>query len=160
VSQAAAVGAASLWAYALEVYGRPGAEACFLQAQDAHGQSVPFLIWALWMAAEGRPTDAATLEAGAALAKSWEAAAVAPLRRLRRDLKRAPAGPERRRARLRDGVRALELQAERMLLEMLEDASPAAVAAPAEPAIALAAACAAFGGEPPAELLQRLAALA
>ena len=51
---------ASLWAYALEVYGRPGAEARFLALQDGHGQNVCFLIWSLWMAAEGRAPDAAT----------------------------------------------------------------------------------------------------
>jgi uncharacterized protein (TIGR02444 family) len=140
--------AGSLWAYALDVYGRPGAEVCFLELQDAHALNVCFLVWSLWMAAEGRPADAATLAAGAALASSWDAAAVAPLRRLRRDLKASAAGPERRRARLRDGVRQLELEAERMLLEMLEDASPAQGGAAAPAAEALASAAAVFGGDP------------
>ncbi|HEX3407398.1 MAG TPA: DUF2390 domain-containing protein, partial [Caulobacteraceae bacterium] len=38
----AAAQAGSLWAYALEVYGRPGIEARCLELQDAYGQSVPF----------------------------------------------------------------------------------------------------------------------
>jgi len=152
--------AASLWAYALELYGRPGAEARFVEAQDCHGQSVPFLIWRLWMAAEGRPADDATLAAGAALARSWEAAAVAPLRALRRDLKRSTAGSAGRRERLRDGVRQLELQAERMLLEMLEDASPAAQGAAEPSREALSQAVAAFGGEAPPALIAALAHLA
>ena len=67
---------------------------------------------------------------------------MAPLRRLRRDLKTSAAGPARRRERLRAAVRQLELQAERMLLEMLEDASPPAdgEALPAAEALARAAA--------------------
>ncbi len=141
--------AASLWAFALDIYGRPGAEARFLALQDGRGQNVCFLIWSLWMAAEGRPADAATLEAGAALATSWEAAAVAPLRRLRRDLKTSSAGPARRRERLRGAVRQLELQAEQMLLEMLQDASPPSDGEALPAAEALARAAALFGGDAP-----------
>ncbi|HEY1425384.1 MAG TPA: TIGR02444 family protein [Caulobacteraceae bacterium] len=152
---------ASLWAYALDVYGRPGAAARFLDLQDAYGQNVPYLIWSLWMAAERRAADAATLAAGAALARSWEAAAVAPLRRLRRDLKRASAGTARRREGLRGAVQQLELKAERMLLDMLEDASPAADpgagGGPLPAADALAAAAAAWGEPAPADLLRALA---
>jgi uncharacterized protein (TIGR02444 family) len=151
--------AGSLWAYALQIYGKPGAEARFLELQDGRGQSVPFLIWSLWMAAEGRPADPATLEAGAALARSWEAAAVAPLRQLRRELKTTPAGSARRRERLRAAVRQLELQAERMLLEMLEDASPPASDAAQPAAQALMRAAAVFGGDAPGAQLQALAAL-
>jgi uncharacterized protein (TIGR02444 family) len=159
LSEAASPKPASLWAYALQLYGRPGAEARFLALQDAHGQNVCFLIWSLWMAAEGRGADAATLEAGAALAKSWEAAAVAPLRRLRRDLKTSPAGPARRREGLRAAVRQLELQAERMLLEMLEDASPPATGEDLPAAEALRRATAVFGGDPSADRLRAAAAL-
>jgi uncharacterized protein (TIGR02444 family) len=158
--QAVSPRAGRLWTYALEVYGGPGAEAQFLELQDAHAQNVCFLIWSLWMATEGRPADAATLEAGAALARSWEAAAVAPLRRLRRDLKTSSAGPQRRRERLRAAVRQLELQAERMLLEMLEDASPHATGERLPPAEALTRAAAVFGGDAPAAQLRALAALA
>lgn len=156
----AGVQAGSLWAYALEVYGRPGVAARCLQLQDAHGQSVPYLIWSLWMAASGRAPDTATLEAGAALARSWEAAAVAPLRRLRRELKTSPVGPERRREHLRGGVQQLELDAERMLLEMLEDASPVAGGEALSPTDAIVAAAAVWSAPPPAELLQDLAARA
>ena len=160
MSEAGARVAGSLWAYALDIYGRPGAEARFLALQDAHGQNVCFLIWSLWMAAEGRAADAATLAAGAALARSWEAAAVAPLRAIRRDLKTSTAGGARRRERLRDAVRQLELQAERMLLEMLQDASPAPGGNAPSPAEALTAAAAVWGARPPANLLHDLAASA
>jgi uncharacterized protein (TIGR02444 family) len=152
--------AGSLWAYALDVYGRPGVEARCLVLQDEYAQNVPYLIWSLWMAASGRTPDAATLAAGAALARSWEAAAVAPLRRLRRELKTSAAGLERRREHLRGGVQKLELDAERMLLEMLEDASPEASLSASSPAEAIVAAAIAWGRLPPAVLLRDLAACA
>ncbi len=157
MSEAGSPVAGSLWAYALDIYGRPGAEARFLALQDAHGQNVCLLIWSLWMAAERRAADAATLAAGAALARSWEAAAVAPLRAIRRDLKTSSAGAARRRERLRDAVRQLELQAERMLLEMLQDASPARGADAPSPGEALIAAVAVWGEPAPANLLHDLA---
>jgi len=151
----------ALWPYALEVYGRPGAEALLLELQDAHGQCVPFLLWALWMSASDRLADAATVRSAAELARAWQDAAIAPLRRLRRELKTAPApGPRPPRERLREGVKGLELEAERMLLQMLQEASPA----PEGPQIALLVglqrAAEAWGGDPPSDLMARLAELA
>jgi uncharacterized protein (TIGR02444 family) len=151
----------ALWPYALELYGRPGAELLLLELQDAHGQCVPFLIWGLWLAASGRGGGAAKLASGADLARAWQDAAVTPLRTLRRELK-APGKPSAERARgaLRGKVAALELEAERMLLQMLQDAS----AAPAEPATnlieSLEAAVRTWGRSAPRALLERLAAIA
>ena len=153
--------AESLWPYALEVWGRPGVEPLLLGLQDGHGQCAPYLLWSLWMAASGRAADDAALRSGAALARAWRDAAIAPLRRLRRDLKTDPRlGPGPSRERLRQGVGQLELDAERMLLQMLEEASPAPGpgAAPALESVMRAAR--AWGGDPPATDLARLAELA
>ncbi|HZZ90582.1 MAG TPA: TIGR02444 family protein [Caulobacteraceae bacterium] len=149
----------ALWPYALEVYGRAGVEPLLLELQDAHGQCVAYLIWALWTAASGRPIGPAEASACAALAAAWQDAAVAPLRRMRRELKPA-ARTERLRDRIREGVKSLELEAERMLLEMLEEATPAPAgsALAADPALLLAAK--AWGSDIPRELLERLARLA
>ena len=146
----------ALWPWSLEVYGRPGVEPLLLELQDAHGQCVPFLLWALWMAARGLAADETTLAAGAAMARAWQAAAIQPLRDLRRGLKTGPSPPQRER--LRTSVKSLELEAERMLLQMLGDASPAG-ARGGSARDALAAAAAAWGAAP-AALLDRLAALA
>ena len=151
----------ALWPYALEVYGRPGVEALLLELQDAHGQCVPFLLWSLWMAASGRVPAASKLTAGAELARAWQAAAIAPLRTLRRDLKRRDRPKTAQaRTRIRDGVKALELEAERMLLQMLEDSSPAPGDAPTDPLDALRLAVRAGGGAAPASVLEQLARLA
>lgn len=151
----------ALWPFSLEVYARDGVEAALLELQDAHGQCAPYLLWALWLGASGRPADPQTLLAGAALARSWQEVAVAPLRDIRRGLKRrlrpvrAPA-----RRRLRERVASLELEAERMLLRMLEDASPPSGASVADARICLHEAIIAWGGSPPPDLVARLARLA
>ena len=153
--------AEALWPYALEAYGRPGVEPLLLALQDDHEQCVAYLLWSLWMAASGRDADDAALRSGAALARAWQDAAIAPLRRLRRDLKTvAKPGPKPARERLRDGVKKLELDAERMLLQMLEEASPTSGGASLPPLESLMRAARAWGGDPPAAKLARLAVLA
>lgn len=151
----------ALWPFSLDVYGRTGVEAALLELQDVYGQSVPYLLWAMWLAGSGRPADAQTLAAGAALARSWQDVAVSPLRDIRRRLKGRPSPVQTQaRRRLRQGVASLELEAERMLARMLEDASPAPNSQPRALAPALRNAVIVWGGMPPAELLGRLAALA
>jgi len=148
-----------LWAFAAELYARPGVEPLLLDLQDSHGQCVAYLIWALWLAAEGRDPGDAVLAQAADLARAWEAAATGPLRSLRRSLVKAPAAAAKPvRERLRAQVKALELDAERGLLEMLETASPAPGPAPLDPAKALADSTKAWGAPPPSHLLARLAA--
>ena len=144
----------ALWPFALETYGRPGVEATMLELQDAHGQCVPYLLWALWLDAAGRRADRDTLRAGAALARSWQDVAVAPLREIRRRLK-TPLGPARanEERRLRDRVKTLELDAERMLLRMLEAASPTEATSSPNPSAALELAIEAWGEAAPATLV-------
>lgn len=106
----------AVWEWALEAYGRDGvAEAC-LALQDAHGQNVPFLLWAVWAEA----ADPGLLRQAAEVARAWDAVAVAPLRAVRRDLKtRRPPVDDGAREALREDVKAAELRAERCLLETL-----------------------------------------
>ncbi|MFI4936342.1 MAG: TIGR02444 family protein [Caulobacterales bacterium] len=152
--------AQALWPFALEIYARPGVEPLLLTLQDDHGQCVAFLIWALWAAAQGRVLDGAALATAAELARAWQDAAVAPLRGLRRSLKLRAfvAPPAGARERLREGVKSLELDAERMLLQMLDAASPPPAArGQADPLTTLENAAAAWGGNAPPELLAKLA---
>jgi uncharacterized protein (TIGR02444 family) len=149
----------ALWPWSLEVYGRPGVEAVLLELQDAQGQCAPFLLWSLWVAASGRPLDAPKAAACAELARAWQDAAVSPLRKLRRDLE-AKARSPRVQVRVREGVKALELEAERMLLQMLEEASAAQPGAAGNAEATLLLAMRAWGALPPAALIERLAKLA
>jgi uncharacterized protein (TIGR02444 family) len=142
-----------IWDWALAAYARPGvADAC-LQLQDRHDQNVPLLLWAVW----ARAGDRDLIGTAAATARAWDAAAVSRLREVRRALK-SPSPPVEDAAReaLRAEVKAVELHAERLLLETLA-ALPGDREAAASPLEALAAASAAWGRPAPRDALAALA---
>lgn len=125
----------SLWDWAVAAYAAPDvADAC-LALQDHHEQNVPLLLWSAWVAQTGRRPDEDTIEAACDTARAWDGVVVAPLRAVRRTLK-APVpdiddGP---RESVRNRIKALELEAEKHLLEALEALAPPPAGAP-RPAI-------------------------
>jgi uncharacterized protein (TIGR02444 family) len=141
-----------LWDWTLAAYARPGAAEACLALQEEHGQNVCLLLWAVWAETE----DAALLARGADLARRWDAAAVQPLRAVRRALKAevAPVTEDAREA-LRQEVRATELRAERVLLETLEALAARQAGTPA--LAALKAASRAWGAPAPDVALAALA---
>jgi len=150
-----------LWPFAVRVYARPGVQPLLIELQDAHGQCVSLLLWALWLCAGKRVFEPARLAEAVRWARTWSAAVVDPLRQMRRNLKRPLAGePDAERQGLRRQVADLELEAERILLGMLETASPAADAESVDAARALETTVAAWGESAPLPLLRRLASLA
>jgi uncharacterized protein (TIGR02444 family) len=144
-----------LWDWALKAYARqPVAEAC-LHLQDAHGQNVPYLLWAAWMAQEGRSAD---LKAAAGMMRVWDIEVGKPLRSVRRVLKAPrPSIDETAKEALRDAIKAVELKGERVLMESLE-AMSSAPAAPIPVLDGLAAASEASGDPPRRSALEKLAA--
>lgn len=142
-----------IWDWALEAYGRPGVPEACLTLQDEHEQNTSLLLWAVY-AEVGDPD---LLAKGAAAARAWNEAALVPLRDTRRRLK-APLPPFDDDARLafREEVKALELDAERLLMETLEGLSEGRGGAHALDA--LEAASAAWGPPAPAHALAELAA--
>lgn len=115
----------SLWDWSTEVYAAPGvADAC-LHLQDDAGQSVPLLLWAAWIAKTGRHPDAETLEAACDTARAWTDTTIVPLRTLRRALRSPiPDMGDLARELVRDGIKAVELEAEKHLLAALEVLAP------------------------------------
>ncbi|MBC1181337.1 TIGR02444 family protein [Brevundimonas sp. WCHBH090558] len=114
-----------LWDWAVAAYGAPGVGEACLALQDSHDQNVPLLLWSAWVAATGRKPDEETIEAACDTARAWHNVVVAPLRSVRRILK-APVpdiddGP---RESVRNRIKALELEAERHLLDALEALAP------------------------------------
>jgi uncharacterized protein (TIGR02444 family) len=145
------------WTWALEAYARPGAAAACLDLQDQFGQCIPYLLWAAWSAHAGRRLDAETLQEGAEICERWEAAAVGPLRQARRAMKPSVDGvADAAREALRAEVKALELKAERLLIETLEALSPEAAPDLLPLAPALSAAALAWPSSAPHEALERL----
>jgi uncharacterized protein (TIGR02444 family) len=106
------------WQWALEVYAQPSVATACLSLQDAHGQNVPYLLWAAWRASEGRPADP---KAAAGVVRRWDAEVGAPLRGVRRAIKAPwPGILDGAREDFRETVKAAELAGEKVLMESLE----------------------------------------
>jgi uncharacterized protein (TIGR02444 family) len=148
----------SLWDWAVAAYAAPDvADAC-LALQDHHEQNVPLLLWSAWVAQTGRRPDEDTIEAACDTARAWDGVVVAPLRAVRRTLK-APVpdiddGP---RESVRNRIKALELEAEKHLLEALEALAPPPVGAPRPAIDGLAATTRVWSRVTPRPALIRLA---
>lgn len=144
-----------LWSWAVAAYGRPGVAEAALALQDDYGQCAPLLLWAAF----ARPRTPGVIAQAVDLARTWEEAAILPLRAARRGLKAAlPGAPAETREALRAQVKAAELESERLLLEALARlCEPEAVALDAALEPALAAVAAAWGGQPDPVALDRLA---
>jgi uncharacterized protein (TIGR02444 family) len=143
--------------FAARIYAQPGVETICLRLQDDEGQCVPLLLWRLWSVHEGRRVHAVLLDRAVEVARSWERLVVAPLREVRRRLK-APLPPaaDAVRAALRDQVAAVELAAERIVLDALDALTPQPGGVRVDPLEALLALGARWGGPPSADGLERL----
>ncbi|MBW8882612.1 MAG: TIGR02444 family protein, partial [Asticcacaulis sp.] len=105
----------TFWDWAVARYQRNGVAAACLALQDDHGQNVPLLLWAAWAAAHGMRIEPRLAEA-VRLARAWSDAVIVPLRGVRRRLKTPLSdGDEVARLKLRERVKAVELEAERAL---------------------------------------------
>jgi uncharacterized protein (TIGR02444 family) len=143
----------SLWEWTLEAYGREGVPQVCMTLQDAHGQNTSFLLWAVWAEAG----DPALLARAAEAAKAWDAKVLSRIREIRRTLKPAfPPVDDAAREGLREDVKAVELRAERVLMETLADFAGAASGG-THALAALQAAAKAWGKPAPDDLLAQLA---
>ncbi|MFQ6574850.1 TIGR02444 family protein [Pseudomonas sp. UM16] len=109
-----------LWNFALNLYARPGVEAACLQWQD-QGGDVCLLLCAAWLNARGVTASQERLQALRELATCWQTEVIKPLRSLRQQWRDA-AMQDPQLASLRERVKGLELEAERVLLERLQGA--------------------------------------
>jgi uncharacterized protein (TIGR02444 family) len=109
------------WAFALDLYERPGvSEACLL-LQDKAGVDITLLLFVLFVAKEHRTildqADLVTLDASIA---PWRDEVIQPLRSLRRRVKSGPfPAPSSSTEALRDRIKAAEVQAEQIELAVL-----------------------------------------
>lgn len=107
-----------LWSFASCCYARPGVEVACLRLQAA-GADVCLLLCGLWLEQRGVPCNDEHLAALRALSEPWQRQVVQPLRELRQSW-RATAVTDEVQQRLRAQIKALELEAERELLDRLE----------------------------------------
>jgi uncharacterized protein (TIGR02444 family) len=106
------------WNGIAALYADPEVAHALLRRQDEEGLDVVLHLFARWAAAQGRALDSAELAAADMLVAPWRAEVIAPLRALRRSMKRMADDPSRREA-VRDKVKAAELAAERAQVQML-----------------------------------------
>jgi len=114
----------AFWRFSLALYARPGVADALIAIQDRAARDVNLILFALWLgASRGRRLAAGELAGAEAAIAPIAGAAVAPLRRLRRQLKSA-ADPDL--AALRRRIAALEITAERRVQYRLAAARTAA----------------------------------
>jgi uncharacterized protein (TIGR02444 family) len=115
----------TLWDYAVACWEKPGVSKICLRLQDRHGQCVALLLWRCWAASEGRRPGVVAMRNAIALARTWEGEVIAPLRAARRALAGALDGADPKVVgRVREAAGAVELDAERALIEALEALTP------------------------------------
>lgn len=101
----------AFWRFSLALYARPGVADALIALQDRAARDVNLILFGLWLgASRGRRFAPGELAAAEAAVAPIANAAVAPLRRLRRQLKPA-ADPDLQA--LRRCIAALEIAAER-----------------------------------------------
>jgi uncharacterized protein (TIGR02444 family) len=110
-----------LWSFSLTTYARPGVEQACLQLQTA-GVNVCLLLCAAWLGERRIACNEQRLQQLRDVARTWDADVVQPLRALRVQWKDAAATDAGLRT-LREQVKTLELDAERHLLERLEQSA-------------------------------------
>ncbi|MDR0279768.1 MAG: TIGR02444 family protein [Paucimonas sp.] len=107
-----------LWDFAIGLYARPGVEAACLELQ-AQGADVCLLLCAAWLEQRRVDVNEARVEQLRQLAGPWQSSVVQPLRALRQQW-RTQATSDPQLAALREQVKGLELDAERLQLQRLQ----------------------------------------
>lgn len=108
------------WRFSLTFYRSPGVPNACIVLQDSHGLDVNVMLFALWLGSQGRAISAADIKDADAAVRDWREQVVVELRGVRRFLRNPPAVIDGATASaLRDKVKAVELESERLQQEAL-----------------------------------------
>lgn len=114
------------WRFSLSLYRMEGVPPACIALQDGHGLDVNIMLFALWLGSQGRALAPQDLREADGAVGEWRAEAVVALRGVRRYLRAPPAAIDATMAgALRDRVKAVELEAERLQQEALFALRPA-----------------------------------
>jgi uncharacterized protein (TIGR02444 family) len=106
-----------LWRFSLAFYARPGVSEALIALQDRARCDVNLMLFALWLGVSGRSRlTKEELAIADRIARPIGTDIVEPLRALRRKLS---SDPDRDVQRLREGIKALELAAEKVIQDRL-----------------------------------------
>jgi uncharacterized protein (TIGR02444 family) len=108
------------WRFSLKYYGQAGVSDACIALQDGCGVDVNLLLFLFWLASERQELAADEVKKLDATIKSWRELTIIPIRDTRRKLKGAKTfvDPAKQEA-LRDKVKAVELEAEKLQQEAL-----------------------------------------
>ena len=124
--------AAGLWAFSLDFYARPGVSEALIELQNRDGLVVNLILFALWHGLSGRgQLDDERLAIADQAARAIQTEIVMPLRALRRRFRTDPDADIQR---LREAIKGLELDAEKIAQARLAGCAgpPAAAVDPVE----------------------------
>lgn len=139
------------WNFSLAFYRLPEVAPACLRCQDEAGADVSLLLFVLWRASTGVLVEAAEVARLDAAVGPWRRQVVEPLRRVRREMKDMEASLDASNS-LRQRVKGVELEAERLEQEALFRAAGDAASGAPSPGAAkanLAAYAAATGSRLP-----------
>lgn len=109
-----------LWRFSLAVYAAPGVKDECLIAQDSANADVNVLLYCAWLGAvHGMALDDAALAEIVDAVEEWSRTAVAPLRAVRRAMKRLPTMDHAEVRVLRQSVAVIEIEAEQIAQALL-----------------------------------------
>jgi uncharacterized protein (TIGR02444 family) len=108
------------WRFSLKFYGQSGVSDACIALQDGCGIDVNLLLFLFWLASERQMLSPDEVKKLDATIKSWRELTIIPIRDTRRKLKGAKTfvDPAKQEA-LRDKVKAVELEAEKLQQEAL-----------------------------------------
>jgi uncharacterized protein (TIGR02444 family) len=107
------------WEFSLNAYARPGVAPACISLQDRLGLDVNLLLYLCWRGSYGHKVDNEELTDLMTRAARWQNRVVQPLREVRRALKGQDIVGAEEGETLRERVKALELEAERIEQSML-----------------------------------------
>jgi uncharacterized protein (TIGR02444 family) len=112
------------WAFSVRIYGKPDVPPACLDLQNDYGLDVNLLLYCCWLGTHGVKLDTATLERALAFTNPWAEHVVRPLRQARTWMKRDGSArgqlPPDAYTELRESIKAIELEAERLQQLALE----------------------------------------
>ena len=110
------------WAWANDVYARPGVADSLISGQDNAGLNVNMMLWACWSATAFDDIPESAMRSAMGALAEWSDTVTAPLRAARRGAKpfEGQSGFQKAAA-LRNAIKSAELDAERIEIEILED---------------------------------------
>ena len=108
------------WRFSLNLYRQPGVSDACIALQDGCGVDVNLLLFLFWLASDDRQLAAADVKLLDDNVRDWRNLTIIPIRDTRRKLKGAKTfvDPAKQEA-LRDKVKAVELEAEKLQQEAL-----------------------------------------